>query len=402
MIPRNSLPFGIRRILSILASPRRAISTADLEAEYAETLGVRTAVLLPSARAGIRMTIQAAGGTDMIAVGPAYTCETVHAAMVMSGARVELIDAEPKSFLMAPGDVSASAGAGCALVLSEVYGIPYGSDMLQTERAKSARIRVLDMAMSIPHRERMRQMESRDVALFSFGWGKPMYAGWGGIACFQHPGLAERVRELRDRSAMPEGLGLGFRHCCSALFTTSMNQRDLYALTHQRRLYRLYGNRASCREGHGGTALRRLSPKWTVPMTGLNRRLALHNLRDAVQNADLRRQQAELYFASLVETGIVGSPGGSAMPQSHFPIRLPSTVRDSLCDYLRGSGIDTSTIFPLPAGIGRDRYPWAAQASDEVVALPLGPGLDLEAVRMISDRIKEGLRKMVPNTPAAG
>jgi dTDP-4-amino-4,6-dideoxygalactose transaminase len=69
-------------------------------------------------------------------------------------------------------------------------------------------------------------------------------------------------------------------------------------------------------------------------------------------------------------------------------------VRNQLCDYLRGRGIDTSTAFPFPAGLSRGGYPHAAEAADEVVTLPLGPTMTLDEVQMISRCVKDGLRTL--------
>jgi len=408
MIPRHSLPFGIRKVLSVLVSATPDISVPDLEKACADLLGVRAAILLPSVRAGIRMVVQAAGGPGMIVAGPAYTCDTVHQAMALSSAGVRLVDPAAGSFLMSPDAVYAASEPGCALVFSEVYGIPYGREMLRTASRKGPCVRILDMAMSVPVLERTRRLEARDVALFSFGWGKPLYAGWGGIACFQDLELAGRVRELRDRGTAPESTGLRFQRGCSTLLQVAMNQRRVYGLFHEQHIYRRFKNAASPRKERvplpmtQGDVLhplpersgRRLSPEWTRPMTALNRDLALHNLRNAVRNADLRRAQAAIYSQCLVEPGLVQGLGSETLPQSHFPIRLPSALRDAMCDYLRGRGIDTGTLFPLPAGLGRDQYPHAAGAADEVVTLPLGPGLTVEEVRMISRRVQEGLSSL--------
>jgi dTDP-4-amino-4,6-dideoxygalactose transaminase len=129
-------------------------------------------------------------------------------------------------------------------------------------------------------------------------------------------------------------------------------------------------------------------------MTALNRKLSLLNLRNSVQNAELRRSQAEIYSRSLVESGIVRGPGSNPLPQSHFPIRLPSAVRNPMCDYLRRRGIDTSTLFALPAGLGREHYPHAAGAADEVITLPMGPSITLDEVRMVSQSVKDGLQTL--------
>ena len=396
MIPRHSLPFDLQRFLSVLVSSSRGAHYSDVEKAYADALGVRTALLLPSVRAGIHMTILAMSRPDMLVAGPAYTCHTVHEAIALSGARTRLIDSAPGAFLMPPDTICAATEPGCALVLSEVYGIPYDQEMMRDACRNAPQLRIFDMAMGIPAPERLRQLEGRDVALFSFGWGKPMYAGWGGIACFQDPELAERVRRTRDGWADTETFGLRVRHGCSALMRTAMNHRGLYGLSHEPHLYGVFRKAASAGQ-EGGCQMKTsggLLPQWTRPMTALNRKLALHNLRNSRQNAELRHRQAEIYSRSLVDSGIARGSGSSTLPQSHFPIRLPSAVRDKMCDYLRGRGIDTGTLFPFPAGLSRDNYPHAAEAADEVITLPLGPKITLDEVRMVSQRVKEGLRAL--------
>jgi dTDP-4-amino-4,6-dideoxygalactose transaminase len=266
--------------------------------------------------------------------------------------------------------------------------------MLEIASEKRPGVRILDMAMGVPSPERLRQLEVSDVALFSFGWGKPLYAGWGGIACLQDLELAGRIREILARWTTPESVALRFQRACATSLRTVMNQRALYGLSHEPHVYRMFRKASSfrgervCRPDTSGGSL---PPQWTLPMTALNRKLALHNLRYSVQNANLRRDQAGTYQMSLVETGIVHGPGGKALPQSHFPIRVPSAMRDKMCDYLRGRGIDTSTIFPLSGGLSRDLYPHAAEAADEVVTLPLGPTITMDEVRMISGCVKDGL-----------
>ncbi len=401
MIPRHSLPFGIKKILAALISRTSNTHTSDIEKAYADALGLRATILLPSVRAGIRMSVQAVSAPNTLVAGPAYTCSTVHEAMTLSSARTQLIDSALDSFLMPAQDIYTSTEFGCALVLSEVYGIPYDQKMLQNASGKGPLLRVLDMAMSIPAQQRMQQLEAGDVALFSFGWGKPMYAGWGGIACFQDLELAGRVREIKDRWTTQESSSLRFKRGCSTLISVAMNQRRLYGLSHQQHLYRLHNNitsapneqnRPAAKEIISKASSHALSSEWTQPMTALNRQLALQNLLHSIQNSELRRNQAEIYFRYLVEPGIVLGAGSKALPQSHFPIRLSSTVRNNMCDYLRGRGIDTSTLFPFAAGLSRASYPNAARAADEVITLPLGPTITSDEVRMIAECVKDGLR----------
>jgi dTDP-4-amino-4,6-dideoxygalactose transaminase len=128
-------------------------------------------------------------------------------------------------------------------------------------------------------------------------------------------------------------------------------------------------------------------------MTPLNRKLAMHNLRNAIGNIAFRRRQAEIYYRSLVAPGIVRGPGNNGLPQSHFPIRLQPAVRDRMCDFLRGRGIDTSKLFPFPCGLARNSYPHASEATDEVVTLPLGPSITLDEVKLVAECVKDGLRE---------
>lgn len=405
MIPRHTLPFGVSRIITALGGA--AVSIPDLEKAYAQALGVPEAVVLPSVRAGIAMAIQAVNTPGMTVIGPAYTCHSVHEAMALGGAPTRLIDAASGGFLMAPDGVGAM-GSDCVLVLSEVYGIPYHRDMLDSMCRKGCRLRIRDLAMEVPCRERLQQLEIADVALFSFGWGKPMYAGWGGIACLQDPELAGKIREIRARFVTTKSHGLAFRNGYLAFFQGMLNQSCLYGVLHEQHFYRwckkissLADKRriavvAEGEEGHFPPvwSANVRAPQWTRPMAAMNCRLALDNLSDVVRHADLRRRQAELYFRQLVEPGVVRGPGIDSLPQSHFPILVAAQFRDELCDYLRGRGVDTSTLFPLCSGLSRNCYPHAALASDQVITLPLGPVISLEEVKDISIKVAEGLREL--------
>lgn len=405
MIPRHILPFSTGKVISLLSSGSPKVNSSDLEKVYAESLCVREVILLPSVRAGIHMAVLAGIRPGAVVIGPAYTCDTVHQALALSGARTQLVDTSPGSFLMSPETVGTATETDSVLLITELYGIPCDPETIGKKGGIQSSLRILDLAMCIPSPERMKHLEARDIALYSFGWGKPMYSGWGGIACFQDPELAGRVRELRDRWSLGESLNFNVRRACLTFLRVTANQRSIYGLWHQRHLYRLYGAIKSLRKGDIQLSARKgyvppapalseqeLRPEWSRPMTPLNRKLALHNLRNAMRNIELRRNQAEVYYRSLVEPGVVPGPGNNGLPQSHFPIRLTSAVRDRMCDFLRGRGVDTSKLFPFPSGLDRNLYPNAAEAADEVVTLPLGPSIKLDEVKMVVQCVKDGLR----------
>ncbi|HSR30916.1 MAG TPA: DegT/DnrJ/EryC1/StrS family aminotransferase [Anaerolineae bacterium] len=417
MIPRHCLPFGLGEVISVLLTRASAPGSSELEQACAESLEAQAVVLVPSVRAGIHMTVQAACRPGATAVSPAYTSPDVHDALVMSGARPLLLDAGADSYLLSAAAVDANANSRSAVVLSEVFGLPY--EMLHRGGTPGAGygVRILDLAMCIPAADRVRRLKDRDVAIYGFGWGKPMYAGWGGIACFQDNGLANKVRNLRDQWLHPESRGVQLRCMRSIVLRTALNERSVYGLWHAPLFQRLHERSGLPREaeirlpdnGAGDPAVLprpgaagfpdrnkydELPDRWTTPTTSFGRALIMRNLRSAEGNARIRRNQSGLYWGYLRETGIVRGLSEESLPQSHFPIRIPAAKRKAMCDYLRGFGIDAGRFWVFPAGPGRDSFPHAARVADEAIVLPLGPGISPEEVRWISERVKDGLRKL--------
>ena len=85
-----------------------------------------------------------------------------------------------------------------ALVLCEVYGHTYNLAELERRAASTPAVRIVDMAMAVPCPALFQRLGSYDFGVISFGDGKSMYAGWGGIGFARERALAEAVRRLRD------------------------------------------------------------------------------------------------------------------------------------------------------------------------------------------------------------
>ena len=205
MIPHFRAPISPAKAISALLLPGRAPGTIELEKAYSGAFGVRGAVLLPSNRAGIFMVLKLSVGRDTVITGPAYTCTSVHDAMRLTGARLRYLDTAPNEFLMAAEDLVATAEGDSCQVLSEIHGIPYNETILRAGPAP--RMRVWDLAQSIPDPARMQRMSPQEVAIVSFSMGKCMAAGRGGIALFNDADLAGQVREMRDASLRKEPWG---------------------------------------------------------------------------------------------------------------------------------------------------------------------------------------------------
>ena len=411
MIPRHLLPFDLAEFASQAFAFGSGPNAVDVEQAYARALGAREVLLFPSVRAAIHILIRAACGPDASVVCPAYTCDVVHQALTLAQARTRLLDSAPGSFLMSPQAIGRAVPRDGVLLLSEVYGIPYDLDELDNACQVGCRLRIFDLAMRIPSPERVRRLSTGDAVLYSFGWGKPLYAGWGGIACFQDAELADQTRRTRDKWLPAKSTQTRLLHGARVLMRVFLNQRLPNYLLHERHLYAAWrrlrmglpanaGNFGSSRPTgelsatDASYASSHLQPEWFAPTSCLNRRLALWNLQRSADHAELRRNQAETYWRLLVDPGIISGPAMAALPESHFPLRVSSELRDGLRAHLNDHGIDASTLFELPGGLSRAEFPRAARASDEVLTLPLGPRISAGEVNMIAAAVKNGLRAL--------
>ncbi len=326
--------------------------------------------MLPSARTGILLALRAVAPAVNGVVGPAFTCAVVHQAMQLSGLPVRLVDSEPSGYLMHADDLRKAAEGPSAVVLCEVYGLRYGVEGAALAGNHGPVARIWDMAMCVPQADDFLRLATGDAAVLSFGLGKCLYAGWGGLLLTQDPALAARVRELRDAFVAKESRGMRLRHGLEVLVRTAAHARLVYGLGRTLADWRNRKRGAGSREQGAGSAEpgrsysqlpapcsplseTRLSPEWTEPMTTLERKLAKTNLAGAADNRSLRHEQAAEYYRRLEPLGVIRGFDGESLPESHFPIRVASTARNDLRRYLAGHGIDTATYFPFPGGLTR-------------------------------------------------
>lgn len=363
-----------------------------------EMLGVRAAVLLPSARMGILLTLKVVVKPSMIVVGPAYVCDVVHDAMLLSGAALRFTDTSPGGFLMDTSNLPVMPRTPYALILSDIYGIPCNRETSATGGGLPA-VRIWDMAMSIPQPEVLSRMSSNEVALMSFGLGKCLYSGWGGVLLSNNSHLAGCIRQLRDDWISEETSTVRVRHALSLLSRTAVHKRCLYGSSRAvANWWNARGKNASHQMGAmpspNAHVIKSLPPEWTEPMTPLNRKIALDNLQLAPVSCALRQRQAEEYYRRLGPLGVVRGVSEEALPQSHFPICIAPIARNRVRQYLRQRGVDTATLFPFPKMLRRAEYPHTARASNEVVLLPLGGQIGLSEVVAVAECVKDVLHRI--------
>jgi len=397
MIPIHPPPFGLAVLVRAAFGRRPALR--EVEEAYAAGCGIAHAVWLPTARAGIAWSLQAAAEPGVAVACPAYTCKVVHEAVIRSGLPMRLVDVGPEGFL---ADGAALVGeGGAAVVLCELFGHTYDLAHLATLAPSPPRLRVVDMATMVPLPEVVGRLAASDFAVVSFGIGKCMYAGWGAMGLTRDGALAAQVRARRDEAVQPGGATLALRRGLGMALRTAVHHRALYRAAKdtalaigwlRRRIGGVEpaaGLPASPRgvpdqwaEGRG------LDAEWFAPATKLDRALIFRNLAWAAEFSRRRLALAERYRAALDGARGVVLPPASPYALSHFTVRVPPDARPVLVRALWRAGVDVGTLYEFPDYLDQEAFPNAARIGSEVVNLPLSVDLSDGDVGRIAEVVR--------------
>jgi dTDP-4-amino-4,6-dideoxygalactose transaminase len=406
MIPRHRPPFGMAAVTACMLPGFSPRCVEQLEQDYADTLNVPHAIWLPSARSGIYHAINSGLRPQDQVYCPAFTCKVVHQAIRRSGRTMELVDCSDNSLLMDTrflqrptepdrqrphttfADDSQSMH-GYGVVLSEVFGYRY-SHSDRPRFLRDADLRIFDMAMCIPTATDMQRLIDRDVALISFGLGKSLYAGWGGMAFTRDHRMAARMREQRDQDLRSNSTMGNVRQVARVWLRTFAHSAWLYKFSR-----RIVESRSvvSDDEGNSQTAASEsLTPEWSNSPTNFHLKLASENLKQSALFISDRREYAEIYRTELSHLAHVAAPGTQGwltlLPDtpaalSHFCLRVHSSLRDPLRQYLWRHGIDTSILFPFPEGADSDQLQNTHRLTRQIIGLPLSNGLGRQNIRRV-------------------
>lgn len=427
MIPRHRPPFGIARALGTAFRPGFSGQKEQLEAQWAERLKVRHAIWLPSARYGIGRAIEATLSEKATVYSPAFTCRVVHEAVQRSGRRQKLVDTGIDEMLMERRVLEKNEPAEHAIVLSEVFGHRYVCDE-SLKLIESARLRIFDMAMCIPTADDMRRLRDSDLAVTSFGLGKSLYAGWGGMAFTNSDRLANRLRDRLRADLKSESLQNRIRHNAEVVIRTMAHHAWLYSWARKAADRHsstedkndslqedVYEATAAPGETDSGAELSR---EWWQSPTAMHLALAAENLRRADQFAADRCRLAQTYRPSLEDMAAVmnatsgnsftfGLPPVTEHALSHFCIRISSRLRTALRSFLWSHGVDTATLFSFPAVACPPRgkpagcsFPHALRLTQQIVGLPLSVNLNAADVKRICRLVREFVTQQVQTQPS--
>jgi dTDP-4-amino-4,6-dideoxygalactose transaminase len=340
----------------------------ELEREMGAALGGAHAVGVQSGTAALFLILKALGigPGDEVATVPNSDISTT-AAISHAGARFVLCDIDSDTMTMDPADLERRLTPRTRAILPvHLYGHPADmAPIMEIARRRGLAV-VEDAALSLgaTYHGQVTGLIGAAGAV-SFAAHKVIGgAGNGGMVLTRDPGLADRVRLLRGYGQHPA--------------------RQEIPATERHRLDRL----EHLVEGYN---LRLDSLQAAIVRVKLPHLHAWQGERGALADRYARR------FAGTPVRAPVVRPGCTHAWRNYI-IRVPH--RDRIRELLLARGIGVNTLYGPPVhlqpvyaslGLGRGSFPVAEQAADELLGLPLYPGLAPEAVDEVAGAVLEAV-----------
>lgn len=359
----------IDAVVGVLRSNRLSqLSSAEVAAfedELADYHTRRHGIAVSSGTAAIHLALLAlgVGPGDEVAV-PAHTFIASASPIVMAGATPVLVDIDPATYCMSPGDLEAKVTPRTrAVVLVHLNGLPADVHAVADVAARHGLDVIEDTAQAIGATVDGRRVGSFGrIACFSFWEDKILTTGGeGGAIVTNDSTLGDRLRRLRHHG---EGPIEGTRHYCS--HELGFNYR-------------------------------------TTAMQAALGRSQLRRIDDMVA---VRRANAEGLAAGLA--GLCGvhlpaEPRGRRSSCWKFVVRVDQNAAlaaGELASRLRARGIPALPRYPVPLTrqpalaphLGRNaRCPVAEALSDQLFSLPVHPAIEAAHVDVMVDAIRQEL-----------
>ena len=179
---------------------------ARRQEEFAAYLGLPHVYLMSSGKAALYVALKAlqqcAPGTEVVV--PAYTCFSVPSAIVKAGLRVVPCDVDPRSYDFDYDRLEQAITPQTLCILAtHLFGIPADMDRIKALAAERGLFVIEDAAQACGVKCGKTLLgTSGDIGIFSFGRGKQVTCGSGGMLVTARTDIARVLTPLYD--ALPE------------------------------------------------------------------------------------------------------------------------------------------------------------------------------------------------------
>jgi dTDP-4-amino-4,6-dideoxygalactose transaminase len=344
-------------VLAVLGSSRYVLGpeVEAFERDFAAAHGVAEAVAVNTGTSALHVALLAAGvgpGDEVITAPMTFVATA--AAISYTGAKPVFVDVDPETFTMDPAQVEAKISSRTKAIMPvHLYGQAADLDPLLAIAEARGLTLVEDAAQAHLAEYRGRRVGGiGHVAGFSFYPGKNLGAyGEGGLATTNDPGLAHKMRLLRD---------------------------------------------------------------WAQEQRYHHKMIAFNYRMDAIQGAVLRVKMAHLegwtearrrlaarYQRALADLPIRVAGEGPGRRHVYHVFSVFHPDRDRLQDFLHVRGVQTGKHYPVPLHLqecyadlrhSAGDFPVSEQVGDEQLSLPLHPDMTDADVDQVVEAIGEFLR----------
>lgn len=184
-----------------------------LEWKFASLVGLPHALAVTNATLGLWAVFMALEIHDAEVITTPYTWGGTLAGLLLAGNRPVFADIDDQTLTLDPGKVARCITSRTRAILAvDIYGYPADGPALRKIADRHGLVLIQDCAQSFgAYRGETHTGWYADAAVFSFTWGKALFAGEGGLILTRHPELLERLvwqtqhphRQLRDVPDLP-------------------------------------------------------------------------------------------------------------------------------------------------------------------------------------------------------
>jgi dTDP-4-amino-4,6-dideoxygalactose transaminase len=320
------------------------------EEEFARFCGTEYAVGVDSGLAALELGLRAYGiGPGDEVIVPAHTFVATAAAASFAGARPVFVDVEKSTYNMDIGQIEAAINTRTrAIIPVHLYGLPAEMEPILNLAEKHGLVVIEDACQAHGARYQGRRAGSMGhAAAFSFYPTKNLGGcGDAGMLVTDDASVVEQVRAMRN-----------------------CGQREKYY--HE-------------------------LPPFNHRMDTLQAAILRVKLRYLDGWIEARRRNAALYDELLTGSGVVTpveTPDATHVYHLYV-IRTPE--RDALQVHLREQGVGAAIHYPVPVhlqpyyagnGFSRGQFPVTEQVCDQILSLPMFPGMTIEQVQHVAAEV---------------
>ena len=347
----------LERVREVLASGRLADGPVvrEFEREFAAFCGADHGVAAANGTAALQTALEAVGiGDGDAVVTTPFSFVASANAVRLCGARPVFADIDPATYTLDPDAVEAAIEANddvAAILPVHLYGLPAEMDRL-TDIAEEHDVALIEDAAQAHGAayDGTTVGTFGDAACFSFYPTKNMTTGEGGMVVTDDQGVSERAARFVNHGRS-DAADRGYDHVSV---------------------------------GHN------------LRLTSLSAAIGVEQLRKLpAYNAQRRENAARLSAAleNVPELTLPVEPPERRHVYHQYTIRCPD--RPALRDHLDDRGVDTAVYYPtlIPDQPAYDGYeasvPTASRTVDEVVSLPVHPGVTDEDLSQIADAVRD-------------